>query len=328
MSGNTYADFNAPKNHSAERPRNGGLKKPVICEIGHKTWLINEFGCDNIYVLEGEDRSLIIDCGMGYCNLREIAEALTQKPYDVAVTHAHPDHIGMMRQFERIYINEKEITDAPPFHGTAGGIDAINYLCRPDFDMNEFEWNNRLHIGNWELWSPDESCICRGSLDTEIRYIKEGDSFDLGGGRIVTAYDLPGHTPGHMYFIDSGARIAFTGDCVNFNNGTAFHAASTHIRYLQKFRSMYGKAYDRIFTGHSTYCGGFDVSSQDIRITDSLIEVFRAYLRDEAELSEVPHHLFPDKPPRKVMSWGEGEFRVQVPVPPRKWEDGEEHIIP
>lgn len=309
-----------------------GLTKPLIHEIGYKTWLINELGCNNMYVLEGTERSLVVDAGMGYCNFRQIVEELTDKPYDVVITHAHPDHIGMMHQFDRIYINEKEITDAPArtMMGveTGGGMDAIRWLTRPDFDMEEFVWNNRQHIGNWEVWTPDESVICRGDIDTEICYIKEGDSFDLGGGRVVTAYDLPGHSPGHMYFVDKGERIAFTGDCVNFNNGTGYHAASTHIRYLQKLLSMYGTDYNRIFTGHATYCGDLNVFSEDIRVVENLIEAHRAYLRDEAEFAEVPNHLHPELPPRRKIVYGEGKYRVEPGVPPRKWEEGEEHIIP
>ncbi len=307
------------------------LTKPLIHEIAYKTWLINELGCNNMYVLEGSERSLVIDAGMGYCNFREIVESLTAKPYYVVITHAHPDHIGMMRQFERIYINKKEIEEAPPRnqHGanTKKGMDTIRWLTRPNFGMDEFIWNNRQHIGNWDVWQPDESVICRGNLDTEICYIEEGMAFDLGD-RVVTAYDLPGHSPGHMYFIDSGSRIAFTGDSVMFNNGTAFHAASTHIRYLQKLLSMYGTKYDRIFAGHSTYCGELDVMSLDIRIVENLIEAHRAYLRDEAEIASMPNHLHPELPPRQKIIYGTGKLRVEPQVPPAKWEENEKQIIP
>lgn len=309
-----------------------GLNKPLISEIAYKTWMINELGCNNMYVLEGTERSLVIDAGMGYCEFRKIVESLTDKPYDVVITHAHPDHIGMMRQFERIYVNRKEITDAPArklggVQVCGGGMEAINWLTRPDFDMDEFVWNNRQHMGNWEVWTPDESVICRGNLDTEICYIDEGCTFDLGG-RVVTGYNLPGHSPGHMYFVDSGSRIAFTGDCVNFNNGTRFHAASTHIRYLQKLLSMYGKEYNRIFTGHSTYCGQLDVFSQDIRIIENLMEMHRAYLRDEVSYVDVVPHLHPEMPPIRMMTYGEGKFRVQANIPPRKWEEGETEVVP
>ena len=309
-----------------------GLTKPLIHEIAYKTWLINELGCNNMYVLEGTECSLVIDAGMGYCNFRQIVEELTDKPYEVVITHAHPDHIGMMHQFPRIWINQKEITDAPPRKldgaNTAGGMDTIRWLTRPDFNMDEFYMNNNQHLGNWEVWTPTEDVICRGDLETEICYIDERSTFDLGGGRVVTAYNLPGHSPGYMYFIDSGSRIAFTGDCVNFNNGTGFHAASTHIRYLKKLRSQYGKQFDRIFTGHQTYCGRLDVLAQDIEIVDNLIEAHRQYLRDEAVIISVPNHLRPHLPPRQKISYGEGKHHVEPGIPPRKWEDGEVKRIP
>lgn len=307
-------------------------KEPIITEIAYKTWLINEFGCDNMYVLEGTQKALVIDAGMGYCHFRAIVESLTDKPYDVAITHAHPDHIGMIRQFDRIYINRAEVEQAPArtaSDGTVipGGETAFWWMCRKDFDLDEFRFNNRQHLGNPEIWAVTEDMICRGENTPEIVYIEEGFTFDLGGGRLVTAYDLPGHSPGHMIYIDEGQRIAFVGDSVIFNNGTSFHAASTHIRYLKKFLSMYGTKYDRIFTGHSAYCGKLNVKSEDIRITQNIIEAYRALLRGDANVVEIPNHLHPERIQEKVV-YGEGALHVEPNYPPRLWEYGEEHIIP
>jgi len=295
-----------------------GITEPLVFEIGYRTWLVNELGCNNMYVLEGSERSLVIDAGMGYCKFREIVETITQKPYDVVITHAHPDHIGMMHQFDRIYINKKEVE----------GNERFAFLTRLNFNMDEFIWNNRQHLGHWEVWTPTEDVICRGKLNTEIFYIDEGKEFNLGDGRIVSSFNLPGHSKGHMYFTDSGSRIAFTGDCVNFNNGTSFHAASTHIRYLQRLLNQYGVCYDRIFSGHCTYCGRLDVYSMEIKIVENLIEAHRAFLRGEALYAEVPNHLHPELPPRKKIVYGEGKYHVEPQVPPSLWEEGEEHVIP
>ena len=305
-----------------------GLTKPLIHEIAHKTWLINELGCNNMYVLKGTECSLVVDAGMGYCNFREIIESLTDKPYDVVITHAHPDHIGMMHQFERIYINEKEALEAPPFEEGKGGMDNIRWLTRKDFDLGEFEMNQKTRLGNWEVWTPDESVVCRGDLDTEICYIKEGDIFDLGGGRIVTAYDLPGHTIGHMYFVDDGEKIAFTGDCVNFNNGTKYHSAYKHCLYLKKFLQMYGEKYDRVFTGHTTYCGLLDVYSQDIRTIIGLYEAHRAYLIGEGYTIEMRGRTLHPGRINPTLVYGEGPYRVEVNEPPCRWAEDEPHIIP
>lgn len=299
------------------------LRRPLVHEIAKDTYLINEFGLVNAYVLVGSERSLLIDAGMGYCDLRAIVESLTDKPYDVAITHAHPDHAGMIHQFERVYLNEKEKASLP-------------WAARLDFDLDEFVRNNRLHVGNWEVWEVTEDMINRGSLDTEILPLDEGDVFDLGNRR-VTAHSLPGHAPGHIYFIDDGARIAFTGDCCNYNSGTRY-AASTFIRDLQRLLDGYGKTYDRIFTGHTTYCGTLDVKSHDIQIVRYLIEAFRSLLRGDAVFGERVFQLFPERPPVKCLLYGPV---VQYPHENRSgpmvcptfnadmlWEEGEPHIVP
>ena len=186
----------------------------------------------------------------------------------------------------------------------------------------------------WLFIFISDSSICKGELDTEICYLREGDAFDLGD-RVVTAYDLPGHTVGHMVFIDSGSRIAFTGDSVNYNNGTNFHAASTHIRYLEKLLAGYGKTYDRIFTGHTTYCGLLNVIGHNVKIVYNLAEAYRALLRGEAEVCEVTNHLFPEMK-KKVVIYGTDDVfdrcaknpMVMPDYPPSLWEENEEHIIP
>jgi hydroxyacylglutathione hydrolase len=300
------------------------IRRPIIHEISTDTYLINEFGLVNMYVLAGSQRSLVIDAGMGYCDLKAIVESLTDKPYDVVITHAHPDHAGMIHQFERVYLNEKE---KPSLTWAANII---------DFGLDEFERNNRLHVGNWEVWEVTEDMINRGNKDTEILPLHEGDVIDLGNRRI-TAYDCPGHTAGQMYFIDDFSRIAFTGDCCNYNNGTRF-AASTFIRDLNKLLDGYARTYERIFTGHTTYCGTLDVKSHDINVVRNLIEAFRSLLRGDALLGERHMQLFPERPPFKVVLYGpvvqyphenrSGPMVCPNYNPDMLWEAGEEHIIP
>ncbi len=291
-----------------------GIRQPLIHEIAKDTWLINEFGLNNMYILKGTERSLVIDAGMGYCDFRAIVESLVDNPYDVLITHAHPDHVGMMHQFGRVYINERDWKDLP-------------YLGRLEFDLNEFIWNNRQHIGNWEVWEVTQDMINRGNKNTEVLPLNEGDVFDLGN-RKVTAYELPGHSAGHMYFIDDASRIAFTGDCVNSDNGSRY-AVSTHIRNVLRLLEGYGKSYDRIFTGHSTYCGNLDVKSHSIQIVQNIVEAYRSLLRGDAVYEEKGHHLHPEQPKHKVVVYGEGDNKVVLAFNEDKfWEEGEEHIIP
>ena len=140
-----------------------------------------------------------------------------------------------------------------------------------------------------------------------------------------------------MYFIDDGSRIAFTGDCCNYNSGTQF-AASTFIRDLNRLLAGYGVTYDRIFTGHSTYCGSLDVQSHNIEVVRGLVEAFRSLLRGDAVIGERRMQLFPDKPPHKALYYGpvvryphendSGPLVCPGFNADKLWEDGEAHIIP
>ena len=293
-----------------------GLKAPLISEIAPDTWLVNEFGLNNMYILKGSERSLVIDCGSGFCDFRSIVESLVDNPYDLLITHGHSDHLGAIHQFEKAYMNDRD-----------------RFLLE-DFDKkginlyDGFLTNNNLHIGDWDIWDVTEDMICPGSFDTEVCPLHEGDVFDLGN-RKITCFDLPGHSPGHMYFIDDFSRIAFTGDCVNADNGSKY-AVSTHIRRVQRLLDGYGVTYDRIFTGHTTYCGKLNVRSHSIQIVRNIADAYRALLRGEAEFEWRTHHLYPDRyPPHRVIVYGEGEDRVVLAFNEKQfWEDGEEHIIP
>lgn len=161
-----------------------GIRHPIISEIAPETYLINEFGLCNHYLLVGSERALLIDCGMGYYDLLGTIASLTDKPYDVVITHGHPDHAGMMHLFDQVYMNEKDLPMLP-------------WAANTDFNLDEFHWNNNIHLGDWQIWEVTEDMINRGHKDTKVLPLNEGDVFDLGN-RKVTAYALAGHSAGHM----------------------------------------------------------------------------------------------------------------------------------
>ena len=301
-----------------------GIRHPLVHEIAKDTYLINEFGLCNHYVLVGSERALVIDCGMGYYDMVALIATITDKPYDVIITHGHPDHAGMMHQFDQVYMNEADLPLLP-------------WAAKTDFNLDEFIWNNRLHVGDWQVWEVTEDMINRGHKDTKVLPLHEGDVFDLGN-RKITAWALSGHTQGCMYFIDDMSRIAFTGDCCNYNLGSQHVAVSKVLRGLIRIESQYGVLYDRMFTGHSTYCGTLDVKANDIEVVRNLIGAYRSLLNGNPQIGWKRMQLFPDRPPHKVVLYGP---EVQYPHETARgpmvcagfnedmlWEEGEEHIVP
>lgn len=84
------------------------IKEPMVIEIAKNTYAINEFGLSACYFLIGEERALLIDTACGLSDLKSIAASLTDKPYDVVLTHGHHDHIGGIGAFSDVYLQEDD----------------------------------------------------------------------------------------------------------------------------------------------------------------------------------------------------------------------------
>lgn len=65
-----------------------------IRKIADDTYMISDFGIANCYLLIGEERALLIDCGLGIGDIKGAVEKITDKPILVVATHGHVDHAG------------------------------------------------------------------------------------------------------------------------------------------------------------------------------------------------------------------------------------------
>ena len=289
-----------------DNQRPGPITKPVIIEIAPKTYFINEFGMNAMYLVVGEKRALAIDAGTGFCDFKGIIEGLTKLPYDVAITHGHPDHVGGVGQFDEIYIHP---LDSAAIH--------ISYEQRVQYG----EIMRNMNTGYKNVWGYTKDDVTRYTRLPGIKLLHDLQVFDLGG-RKVTVYFAPGHSPGECTFIDDKSRILFSGDAANGNVGTRI-PVSTTLKYLVRLQNLRSE-YDQMYTGHISYAGTINALSQDLQVLDDVIEAFRSILRGDADLQEVRNHLFPE---RKQTVAVYGRARVGF-VPDKLWEPGEEHIIP
>mgnify|MGYP002597446315 FL=1 len=60
------------------------------------------------YLLAGTKRALLIDTGLGVCDLFSAVRSLTSLPVTVALTHAHWDHIGGCNEFPAPWVHRLE----------------------------------------------------------------------------------------------------------------------------------------------------------------------------------------------------------------------------
>ena len=213
------------------------------------TWEIDEFDCASMFLLIGTEKAMLIDCGMGIGDLRGAVEMLTDKPLIVVITHGHIDHTANARQFDEIWIHPKDQDRPIP-----------QSLERRRFDAERIAKRQKNCIGGaytmFNLYPYDLNVDLREPGPDEkmpvIHDLYDGQQFDLGGGRIVTAYECPGHSAGEMVFLDEQTRSLFAGDAVNFNLGVSECPVETTLRYLKRLRDL-GDKYDGIYNGHHDF---------------------------------------------------------------------------
>lgn len=62
-----------------------------------------------MFLIEGEDKALLIDVGDRREGLKQYIKTLTNKPVEVVITHGHGDHAGCIHEFETIYAPHRDI---------------------------------------------------------------------------------------------------------------------------------------------------------------------------------------------------------------------------
>jgi len=156
---------------------------------------ISRFGIVNAYLVAEEDGLTLIDTGLPGSQRRilERAEELGVPIVRIALTHAHSDHVGSLDALAsalpgvQVIISERE---AP--------------LLRGDKDLRGREPGNRV----------------RGSFPTVItrptRLVNDNEY--VGSLRVIAS---PGHTPGHVAFLDTRDGTLYAGDVFTTRLGVA-----------------------------------------------------------------------------------------------------------
>lgn len=141
----------------------------VIRQIDEHTWVGNGHLVYNesVYLIEGEERALLIDAGTYMPKLDRIAAMLTDKPVMLALTHLHGDHAGAVDCFPEIWMNPNDTVLIPnpnPYKGK------INYLADGEI----------IDLGGRQIevmYTPAHTPGSTTFFDKEHHYGFSGDAF-------------------------------------------------------------------------------------------------------------------------------------------------------
>lgn len=205
----------------------------VVQLVANGVWAIDEFGTDIIYLVEGTERAAVIDTGVGFGNLKNVIEKLTDKPYLVLNTHGHIDHAGGNYAFEAAYLGEA------------------------DFEMAGTEnlqngWEQFLEKAKKEPGFYGQSHIRENCMPgaCEMRPLQEHQVFSLGD-RELEALFVPGHTPGSAVFLDRKNKFLFAGDSIVSTPILIFDTYSATVEiFTEALKKLDQEEFELIFPGH------------------------------------------------------------------------------
>ncbi|MBT6509255.1 MAG: MBL fold metallo-hydrolase, partial [Rhodospirillaceae bacterium] len=155
---------------------------------------VHEYGGGSMWLVEGTERALLVETGLGVAPLRAFVETITDKPVIAFASLGYYDHAGGLHQFDERWI-----------HGA---------------DAHRIERPNRINTAaQWYLdgafaalphagFDP-ASYVMPASKPT--RLLNDGDVIDLGNRRFRVCH-LPGVTSGASALFEEETGVLFTGE--------------------------------------------------------------------------------------------------------------------
>ncbi len=225
-----------------------------------------------MYLVEGDEKAVLIDTGVGVGRLDEYVKTLTSKPVTVLLTHGHIDHAMGAPLFSDVRISEE---DTGIYNDPNSAADRNAYVKEllsflyPDEDV-------------FASLTEDDFIVSDFANDEQLGRIEDGDIFDLGNLHIQ-ANACAGHTPGSMTFLIAEERMLIAGDAANNNTLLNFDYCPSIEEYRNNLiwlKMAVDGFYDRVLISH----GSGDIKND---LIESLIELCGEIIDGKDDKSEI-----------------------------------------
>ena len=237
-----------------------------VTRLTDRSYRIMEADRYGAFLIEGEERSVLVDAGIGVGDLYGLVTDLVETPITLVLTHTHWDHIGAAAQFDDVRVSPIEL----PSDGEVA-IDSLSeeFVDRPtQFTDRWIDAGNDFPDG----FAPEDYAIDPAAATA----LPTDGSLDLGD-RALDVLPLPGHSPGHVGLLDPDTETLYGGDVVHFDYGLYVHFEDCDLEdYVESLRRLKGSreagAFGTLVTSHNAPLSGADLSLVD-ELLDGLREI-------------------------------------------------------
>lgn len=223
-------------------------------KINENLYAIKSASGEFVFLVIGEQKAMLIDTCLGYGNLMQFVQTITDKELIVVMTHGHVDHALGAPEYETAYMNKADIELYQEHSKLEHRIGYMKANLAPDFIF-------------------DENLVVKPDENYEFKSLDDNQSFDLGQ-ITVSFHSLAGHTTGMMVALIEELEILIISDACN-NSTFLFDEYSLSVEeYKQNLleieKRLSGK-YKQVMISHHVLEITPSIMSEMIELCDQII---------------------------------------------------------
>lgn len=223
--------------------------------------LIGEPGHVNSWLIEGGDRAVLLDTGMGLADISAAVATVASAEPLVVNSHVHFDHVGGNELFSEVAMHELgpqwieagcEPGQLSAYPGLIPEMEAAYerllaadrtdfFLIGPDEEMRPWPAEGIATHG-WRIEPPPPT-----------RVLADGEAIDLGG-RVLRVIHTPGHAPDHICLLDERAGVLWAQDQAYYGPHLVYEPGADLGDFVSTTRRLADELSGSLRTIYTAHC--------------------------------------------------------------------------
>jgi glyoxylase-like metal-dependent hydrolase (beta-lactamase superfamily II) len=232
-----------------------------VAQLEPGVHLIGEPGHVNSWLIDGAERAVLLDTGMGLADISAAVAAVRREEPLVVNSHVHFDHVGGNELFAEVAMHElgpewieagcepgqlSAYPDLIPEMETAYerllAADRTDFfLIGPDEEMRRWPAEGIAAHG-WRIEPPPPT-----------RLLSDGDRIDLGD-RVLHVIHTPGHAPDHICLLDEKGGVLWAQDQAYYGPHLVYEPGADLADFVATTRRLADELSGSLRTVYTAHC--------------------------------------------------------------------------